>query len=219
MSAVERRCFAVAVALGLIYLALLPFKPYPLGWLLKPIPMLIFAMLAWRAYPGRVGICLGAGFLAAAAGDFFLDYGDRDDLFIQALCSFLVNQLAFVAGFALMAKGKPWLRWRMLPVTLYSLLLALWLVPAAGAYQVPVAIYLLCLYTMAVMACRVEDRVGLLWLGAMLFVIADSLVGVNKFAQPFPYAIAVIVSFYFTGQTLIALGVMRLKAYQRGDGG
>ncbi|MEH6388945.1 lysoplasmalogenase [Pseudomonas profundi] len=211
MSAFERRCFAVAVVLGLIYLALLPLQPYPLSWLLKPIPMLLFAVLAWRAYPGKIGACLGVGFVAAAAGDFFLDYGARDGLFIQALSAFLINQLAFIAGFALMARGKPWLRWRMLPVTLYSLLLVLWLVPAAGAYQIPVAIYLLCLYTMALMACRVEDKVGMLWLGAMLFVIADSLIGVNKFAQPFTYAIPVIVICYFTGQTLIVLGVLRVK--------
>lgn len=108
-----------------------------------------------------------------------------------------------------MAKGKSWLRWRMLPVT-HSLLLALWLVPAAGAYQLPVAISLLCLYVMALMACRVEDKTGLLWLGAMLFVIADSLIGVNKFAQ-FAYAIPVIVSCYFAGQALIALGLVRLE--------
>ena len=156
----ERRSFAVAVALGLVYLALLPLKPYPLSWLLKPIPMLIFALLAWRAWPGITGILLGVAFIGAAGGDFFLDYGEHDGLFIQALSSFLVNQLALVAAFALMAKGKPWLRWRMLPVTLYSLLLAVWLVPASGTYQIPVAFYLLRLYAMAFMACRVEDKTG-----------------------------------------------------------
>lgn len=210
MTAFERRSFAVALVLGLIYLALLPLKPYPLSWLLKPIPMLIFAALAWRAWRGVTGILLGLAFIGAAGGDFFLDYGDRDGLFIQALCSFLINQLALVAAFALMARGKPWLRWRMLPVTLYSLLLALWLVPAAGTYQVPVAIYLLCLYAMAIMACRVEAKPGLLWLGAMLFVTADSLIGVNKFAMPFAYAVPVIVTIYFTGQVLIAAGVLGL---------
>lgn len=101
----------------------------------------------------------------------------------------------------------------MLPVTLYCLLLALWLVPAAGAYQLPVAIYLLCLYAMALMACRVEDTPGLLWLGAMLFVIADSLIGVNKFSQPFAYAVPVIVSFYFVGQVSIATGVLKGKGW------
>ena len=150
----------MAVALGLVYLALLPLKPYPLSWLLKPIPMLIFALLAWRAWPGITGILLGVAFIGAAGGDFFLDYGEHDGLFIQALSAFLVNQLALGAAFALMAKGKPWLRWRMLPVTLYSLLLAVWLVPASGTYQIPVAFYLLRLYAMAFMACRVEDKTG-----------------------------------------------------------
>src|SRR5690606_31079979 len=156
MTALERRSFAVAVALGLIYLALIPLKPYPLSWLLKPIPMLTFALLAWRAWRGIIGILLAVAFIGAAGGDFFLDYGDRDGLFIQALCSFLVNQRA-------------------------------------------------------IMACRVEDKPGMLWLGAMLFVIADSLIGVNKFAMPFEYAVQVIVAVYFTGQVLIAAGVVRLK--------
>jgi len=99
------------------------------------------------------------------------------------------------------------------PVNFCSLLLAAWLVPAFGAYQIPVAIYLLCLYAIAFMACRVEDKTGLLWLGAMLFVIAGTMIGVNKFAMPFAYAYAVpvIVTTYFTGQVLIGLGVLRLK--------
>ena len=45
----------------------------------------------------------------------------------------------------------------------------------------------------------------------MLFVIADSLIGVNKFAMPFEYAVPVIVTIYFTGQVLIAVGVLGLK--------
>lgn len=46
----------------------------------------------------------------------------------------------------------------------------------------------------------------------MLFVIADSLIGVNKFAVPFAfafayaYAVPMIVTIYFTGQLLIGVG-------------
>jgi hypothetical protein len=46
----------------------------------------------------------------------------------------------------------------------------------------------------------------------MLFVIGDSLIGVNKFAQPFAYAVPVIVNCYFAGQALIAVGVVRGRA-------
>src|SRR5690606_2060720 len=161
MTAFERRSFAVAVVLGLIYLALLPLKPYPLSWLLKPIPTLIFAALAWRAWRGVTGILLGLAFLCAAGGDFFLDYVDRDGLFIQALCSFLIIQLALVGAFSLLARRKRWLHRRMLPFSPYSLLLAPWRVPVAVTYQFPVAIYLLCIYALAIMACRVEAKPGL----------------------------------------------------------
>lgn len=212
MSASQLRLYAVAIGLGVLYLLLLPFKPYPLGWLLKPLPMLVFAFLAWRAFPGTVGRCLALGFLGAAAGDFFLDFGNRDGLFIQALLAFLLNQLAFILAFALLGRGRPWLCWRSVPVTLYALAMAAWMLPVAGPLQAPVAIYLGCLLLMAILAGRLEARPGPLWLGAMLFVLADSLIGVNKFVQPFPYAVQIIVPCYFAGQALIAWGLLRLRA-------
>src|SRR5690606_39776603 len=180
MSVLQRRLYFLAIGLGLIYLALLPLKPYPLGWLLKPLPMLLFALLMWRAFPGAAGRWLGLGFIGAAAGDFFLDFGDRDGLFLQALLSFLVNQIAFVVAFYLLARGRRAFHWRSLPALLYAGLLAMLVVAAAGALQVPVAIYLGCLLLMVVMACRVEVRSGPLWLVALLFMVADSLIGLKK---------------------------------------
>jgi alkenylglycerophosphocholine/alkenylglycerophosphoethanolamine hydrolase len=207
------RLYAVAVLLGVAYIALIPLQPYSLSWLLKMAPMLIFAWLAWRALLGAAGRWLAAGFLAAAAGDFFLDYGNRDGLFIQALLSFLLNQLAFIVGFLLLAVGRSW-RWSWrwsVPVLLYCVLLALWMVPAAKGLHVAVGIYLASLLCMALCATRVEATPGPLWLGAMLFVLADSLIGLNKFVYPFEHAVLVIVSFYFSGQALIAWGLLRLR--------
>jgi alkenylglycerophosphocholine/alkenylglycerophosphoethanolamine hydrolase len=205
------RLYAVAVLLGIAYILLIPMQPYPFSWLLKMSPMLIFAGLMWHLFPGAAGRWLALGYVAASAGDFFLDYGNRDGLFRQALASFLVNQVAFVIGFLLLSRKHSW-RWLWsLPVLAYSVLLAVWMVPAAKGLQVPVAIYLSCLLCMALCAARVEARPGPLWLGAMLFVVADSLIGLNKFVYPFDNAVLVIVCIYFTGQSLIALGLLRLR--------
>lgn len=206
------RLFALAVALGVLYLLLLPFKPYPLSWLLKPLPMLLLAVISWRAFPGAAGRWLGLGYLGAAAGDFFLDFGDRDGLFLQALVAFLLNQLAFICAFVLLGRGRRRWRWRSLAAVVYALAMAAWLLPAAGALQIPVAVYLSCLLAMTVLAGRLETRPGPLWLGAMLFVVADSLIGVNKFVLPFPHAVTVIVTCYFCAQVLIAWGLLRLRA-------
>ena len=46
----------------------------------------------------------------------------------------------------------------------------------------------------------------------MLFVVADSLIEVNKFVQPFPHAVLVIVCRYCSGQALIVWGLLRLRA-------
>lgn len=200
----------LALALGILYWSLLPFKPYPMGWLLKPIPMFLYAWLMWQAFPGWVGRLLAVGFVFAGFGDFFLDFGDRDGLFRQALLAFLVNQLAFAVAFFMLSQGKSWSWLRMAPAMAYGVLLAYWLLPQTGALFIPVTLYLICLLLMVLVAARVEARVGALWCGAMLFLLADSLIGVNKFAEPFPYAVIIIVSCYFTGQSLIAYGLLRI---------
>ncbi|MBD9483572.1 lysoplasmalogenase [Pseudomonas sp. PDM14] len=211
MPTAHRYLFGLALLLGALYIVLLPFKPYPLGWLLKPLPMLLFAWLALRSIRGAAGGWLALGFVAAALGDFFLDYGDRDGLFVQALLAFLVNQLAFIVGFALLARSRSWRLLWSLPVIGYAVLMISWMLPGAGALKVPVTLYFVCLLAMALCAVRVEQRPGPLWLGALLFVIADSLIGVNKFVQPFPHAVLVIVCCYFSGQSLIAWGLLRLR--------
>ena len=205
----HRSLYALAVVLGIAYITLIEFKPYPLSWLLKMAPMLIYAFLAWRLFPGAVGRWLALGFIGAAGGDFFLDYGNRDGLFVQALLSFLVNQLAFIVGFYLLTRRGCWHWPRSIAVVLYSALLAVWMVPAAAGLQLPVAVYLASLLAMALCAARVEARPGAIWLGAMLFVLADSLIGLNKFVMPFAHSTLIIVCIYFTGQSLIAWGLLQ----------
>ncbi|KFN48820.1 lysoplasmalogenase [Arenimonas composti] len=217
LSGASRALFAAAVILGVAYIAAIPLQPWPGSWLLKPLPMLLYAALMWRTFEGATGRWLALGYGAAAAGDVFLDYGARDGLFRQALAAFLVNQIAFLVAFATLGSGRPWRLARALPAVAYSLLLAVWLVPKAGPLMPPVAIYLACLLAMVVMACRVEPAPRLLWLGAMLFLLADSLIGVNKFAAPFPHAVLVIVTLYFSGQTLIALGLVRWARREPAD--
>lgn len=122
--------------------------------------MLLFAVVLWRAH----GRWLAIGYRGAAAGDFFLDFGERDGLFSQALLSLLVSQVAFLVTFVLLGRGQPWPR-----------------LNAAGPLEAPVAVYLASLVAMVLPAWRLQDRPGALWLGAML---ADSLIGLDKFVMP-----------------------------------
>lgn len=212
MSNAQRYLLGLAAVLGYLYIILLGFKPYPLSWLLKPLPMLLFAWLVWRCPGGAPGRWMALGFVGAAAGDFFLDYGNRDGLFMQALLAFLVTQVAFLLAFLQLGHGRS-IRWRWsLPVVLYAAVMLAWMLPGAVGLRLPVAVYFGCLLVMTVAASRVEERPGALYGGAVLFLIADSLIGVNRFIAPFPFAVPLIVSLYFSGQLLIATGLLNRPA-------
>jgi len=51
----------------------------------------------------------------------------------------------------------------------------------------------------------------LLLLGAVLFLISDSIIAVNKFIQPYHWSFLFILSLYFTGQFFIILGLIKEK--------
>lgn len=57
---------------------------------------------------------------------------------------------------------------------------------------------------MALMACRWK-KPDLLWIGALLAVIVDSLIGAYKFAQPFAYSFT-DCGLLLCGAVLIAVG-------------
>jgi uncharacterized membrane protein YhhN len=49
----------------------------------------------------------------------------------------------------------------------------------------------------------------LVFAGAVLFVLSDSLIAINRFTQPFELARIAIMSSYITAQYLIAVGCTR----------
>ena len=78
---------------------------------------------------------------------------------------------------------------------------------ASGALPVPLAL----VEMVAVLAAGVEDRPGRVWSGAVLFLVADSLIGIDRFIAPFAYSEIVIVGLYTTAQFLIFTGMLGLE--------
>jgi alkenylglycerophosphocholine/alkenylglycerophosphoethanolamine hydrolase len=195
------------IAPALIYWVSLFTAGFPGDWAVKALPMWVAAVVMWTELPRRFGLPMALGFLAASAGDIFLAL-DRQAFLLQALLCFLVTQLAYSTAFIQAQRPGPRLAWR-LPLVAYGLGLLAWMWPGLGDFAVPVSIYVAVLITMTWLGAGVEDRPGRLVIGCSLFVIADSLIGVNRFVQPFPAAEIVIVALYTTGQFLILLGARR----------
>jgi len=90
------------------------------------------------------------------------------------------------------------------------------LLPTLGELKIPVGVYAVTISAMLVMAFRVyfsakDPGKYLVLLGAVSFVVSDSLLAVNKFHFELQYASLLIMSTYLLAQFGITLGVLRMN--------
>ena len=178
----------------------------------KPLATTLILLLALatggddRVYTALIVV----GLACSLAGDIFLML--PQDRFIPGLVSFLIAHLAYIAAFVL-AADRPWSGTSvlpLLPLLVYGFAVFAILRPHLGQLMVPVLAYMIVILLMAWWAieyARQYPTPGPLAaaLGALLFVISDSILAVNRFARSFRAAQALILGTYFAAQWLIAL--------------
>jgi uncharacterized membrane protein YhhN len=179
---------------------------------LKPIPIAILAALV-VAGPSSLGNdyrrLVVAALVFSMIGDVCLVFPGR---FTQGLASFLVAHLLYLTAFAPAGawSGVAWLGLVPFAVGAGAMLRVLW--PHLGRKRAPVAAYVT---VIAVMAWRAAVRATapevpppsgvLAAAGALVFMVSDGVLSVNRFARRFGAAEAIIMSTYYAAQTLLAL--------------
>ena len=158
---------------------------------------------------------LGALFFSWA-GDVLLMFQDKiPDFFLFGLAAFLVAHIFYIVFFH-RVRVLEGIRGRLillLPVVLYYAGLIIWLSPYLGDMSLPVRIYGIVISFMLMMALhmlysRNKKAGSLLVAGAVLFVISDSVLAINKFYQPFDKAGHVIMLTYGLAQVWIVKGAV-----------
>jgi uncharacterized membrane protein YhhN len=193
---------------------------YP-GILVKALIMPILIWLYRRFIKGRANrfhrmIIIALFF--SWVGDLTLQLaGFSEDFFLAGLISFLIAQLVYMAAF-LSIKGPSILLTRKaylaIPVVLYGVLI-LWLLwDGLGDMLIPVIAYCMVIMAMVLAAINRKMKVNpqsyqLVLLGAVIFVLSDSILAINKFKQPFELARVASMTSYITAQYLIAIGCIR----------
>jgi uncharacterized membrane protein YhhN len=86
--------------------------------------------------------------------------------------------------------------------------LSAWIVPSVGALAVPVVLYICALTAMVSTAILARFRQRWVAVGAILFLVSDSLLAVHKFKEPVPLRDYLVWSTYYLGQCGIALGYL-----------
>lgn len=150
-------------------------------------------------------------------GDILLMFDPRDELFfLLGLSSFLIAHLFYIAFFhrVRMREQLKNNTWWLLVVALYYTSLILLLADHLGDKEWPVRIYGIVISFMLLLALhmnRLPDRRAgyLMMTGAILFVISDSVLAINKFYFAFEGAGPVVMISYAFAQWMIVQGAAR----------
>ncbi|HEX8775691.1 MAG TPA: lysoplasmalogenase [Pyrinomonadaceae bacterium] len=179
-------------------------------YLFKPLTMLLIILIAARSknpVSEFYGYAVLAGLVCSLAGDIFLML--PRERFIAGLFSFLLAHLFYIAAF--IHEGTHVFAWPyVIPFLLYGGVMLRVLLPGVGSMKTPVIIYTLVIILMACGALNRWMQTGqegsaLAFTGAMLFVVSDSILALNRFKRRFPSAQLYIMTTYFMAQWLIAL--------------
>ena len=156
------------------------------------------------------------------AGDVLLLFqAEAEIFFILGLVSFLIGHVLYIISYRQ-------LRWsdRMLelmptqkirfsfPIVLAGTGLIVVLFPILGDLQIPVLVYALVLMLMVMTALFRYGRTPIvsfwmIFVGASLFMLSDSLLAINKFYSPIPYGGFFVMLTYCAAQYLIVEGALR----------
>ena len=208
-------------ATGIAFIAI---ETIGVAWISIAVKSLIIPLLIWlylrfvRGHWNRFHSMIIIALIFSWIGDITLQLTQfQESFFLVGRGSFLITQLIYMVAFFI-TPGKNTLFFRkiylLIPVALYGWGI-LWLLSAGlGDMKLPVTVYTLVILSMLLAAVNREKKVNrqsflLVLAGAILFVLSDSMIAINKFSQPFELARIAILSSYFTAQYLIALGCAR----------
>ncbi|WP_299585543.1 lysoplasmalogenase [uncultured Microbulbifer sp.] len=179
---------------------------------LKALPIAILAQLALRQLYGLSRSLTLAALAFSALGDVLLEITFTHH-FIFGLGAFLLAQLLYAANFLRHAdfRNRRSLM-RILPVILCALVLARLILPVTGELAPAVLFYLLAIVAMALGAAAHRGNSGLLFTGAITFMLSDTLIALNKFVTPLPLADTAIMLTYYSAQFAILYGIRRTQA-------
>jgi uncharacterized membrane protein YhhN len=175
---------------------------------LKSLPVLALAATVAGAATSTYGRLVTAGLVASAVGDVCLVFPSG---FLFGLGAFLLGHLCYVGAFAggAVVTGVSFVAAAVLAVAAGVMLRYLWPHVRTSGVRWPVVAYMATISTMvwcaiasATAPASAAASAGAI--GAVAFLVSDSVLAVDRFARPFAGAHAVVMVTYYAAQMLIA---------------
>lgn len=212
LDTIDRLLLALSLACGAAYLVTRGLPEFTGSVVIKVLSIAPLALVAFRMLRNRDGLILANSLSFSTLGDMFLGI-DGEKLFVFGLVSFLIAHLLYIVLFV-RNRRKPKIAsgsQKIIAAVLmfFSAAMFAWLWPSLGDMRLPVAAYLCAITGMGVAATLAGFRAPWVVIGAMLFIVSDSMIAVGKFKSPFEYSDYLIWITYYVGQLFIVLGFIR----------
>jgi uncharacterized membrane protein YhhN len=187
------------------------FKP-----LLMPLLAAYFNSAVWQQKDGLRKWVLFALFFSWVGDVLLMFQQERSLFFLLGLSAFLIAHLFYIIFFHRIrarekVKGNLWL---LLIVAVYYIALISLLSSSLGEMKLPVRVYGIVISFMFLLAMHtlfIQNKTAGRWMivGALLFILSDSALALNKFYRPFEAAGVVVMLTYGLGQLFIIEGAGR----------
>ncbi len=178
----------------------------------KPLTLLLIIIIAtyFPAIEHGYKTLIITGLLVSLLGDMLLIFSKQH--FKKGLIAFLIGHICYTIAFTF-SGGVHFTSWIFLPIALVGILYLRNILPYSGKMKIPIIIYIIII---AIMGWTAMERLNyiptsgtiLAAIGAILFMISDAVLALNKFKKPFFSAELIILTTYFTAQWLLAVSVV-----------
>lgn len=203
-----------------VHLAGIVFNIQLLEYIIKPM-IVIWLVLYFLSQTVSIKSGLKKWILAALffswAGDVSLLFQQNNSIFfLLGLSAFLIAHIFYIVFFNSVRvneniRGNAWL---LLVVAIYYGSLITLLYSHLGGMKLPVLVYgvvISCMFMLAMHVLSIKNKNAGKWMmtGALLFVLSDSFLAINKFYHPFEIAAVAIMVTYGLAQLFIIEGAIK----------
>ena len=218
MKSFDKILLKISIVFGVSYL----FAPFLCGdqlatyWLpnamIKTLSIALLALIAFRNNAYLLGLAL----LLGSLGDLLLALPFV--LFVYGLAAFLVGHLVYITLWVRHWKNPLELTFNqkliMSLLFFFTLFMLNYLLPLEGGLTIPVAVYMIVITAMAMTAVIAGFSCNWIFIGAILFVISDTLIALGRFKHLFTGLTSgfLVWSTYYLAQYLITLGYFHERA-------
>ena len=219
---ISQRFLQVFIAFALLYSLLLLTGKDVFTWYLKPflLPFLFYAVVKSDGFETKKWL-LSALFFSWI-GDCILLFADKGELyFIFGLVAFLIAHILFIVLFSKQKSEnkhfKNVLFWiGLMAVIGYLVSMLSVLLPTLADLKIPVSVYAITISFMLIIALTgavnwKNNAKYLVFIGALFFVISDSILALDKFHSPIASASYSIMITYLIAQFCITKGILDLN--------